>query len=164
MIKRGMDLSKKSMLRTLSNLSDPRDRVEMFQAFYQDAKHLPPKQRKKVYSDMAEISEEYGNYAMAGNLYRIAGKEKKASEMFRESAWSGQQTEKERRIERKRHDLARKLSSAVAVVIMFVGALFLAPSITGRVIDGMQRQTANTIGIVLFVLGLIVYYFISKNR
>ena len=56
------------------------------------------------------------------------------------------------------------ISKIFAVLCILVGALFLAPSITGRVIDGMQKHTANTLGVILFVLGLIVYYFVSKNR
>ncbi len=56
------------------------------------------------------------------------------------------------------------ISKIFAVLCMLAGALFLAPSITGKVIDGIQRQTADTLGVILFILGLIVYYFVSKNR
>lgn len=158
--RRGMNLTKGAMQKSLGRLKYPRDKIDMFYAFYEDARAIPSKkERDRVYIDLAEIAEGEENYALARNLYKLAGKRQEASEAQNKllsSSFGGE--------ERGKESALKKIVQVSSVIAMFVGAIFLAPNITGRVIDNLTKRNTNIVGMVLFILGLVTYYFLSKRK
>ncbi|HJX50690.1 MAG TPA: hypothetical protein VJ438_04465 [Candidatus Nanoarchaeia archaeon] len=57
----------------------------------------------------------------------------------------------------------KKILIIISTILLVVSAFFVSLGITGQVISDLERQTANTIGITLFILSLLGYYFYLKR-
>ena len=147
---KGMRLSRSAMISSVGKLKDPRAKGDLMYAFVEDIRTLHSKEeRDRAYANLAEIAKDEGFYPMARNLYGLAGREKEKSEMqsaITRVALGG------------RASLAKRVGSTAAVFLMFIGALFFVPNLTGRVIDVITSRNVNSIA-----LGLIGYYFLNKR-
>lgn len=55
-----------------------------------------------------------------------------------------------------------KLFRYVFLLSFISGLFFLSPNLTGNVIGEMDKLGSTLLGIVLIVIGILGYYFISK--
>ena len=58
----------------------------------------------------------------------------------------------------------KNIVAGISTVLLVVSAFFVSIGWTGQVINDLERQTANTIGAILFVVSLIGYYVYLKMR
>lgn len=58
----------------------------------------------------------------------------------------------------------KNIIAIISTVLLVVSAFFVSIGLTGQVINDLERQTANTIGAILFVVSLIGYYVYLKMR
>lgn len=73
---------------------------------------------------------------------------------------AGEELKKERQ---RKNGLEGKVSFSIAILCLLSSMIFLSFNITGNAI-GLNRTSTNWIGSVLFIIGLIAYFFWLKTR
>jgi len=58
----------------------------------------------------------------------------------------------------------KSITLVISTVFLVLSAFFISAGLTGQVISDLEKQTANVIGAILFVMALIGYYVYFRMR